>query len=151
MKATILSQQQQGLARYYRLSSSLSKLVFQLLLGYNFTHQITNEVINMLKTIKITEQVNLLIENMSLRIESLIISISKSNNLLDKFTTGFGWAQNLVELENEKLISPSKAKEIKETVNYLISVKFRYEIELDEWNEYTVKSRSVINYLSKIA
>lgn len=91
------------------------------------------------------------------KLEKRLIHLSNSNNISNMFTTGLGWHQNLVALEEHRIIHPQAKKDIDNVMKLLCSFCRRHEIssnELefvnDEWDRLMNNLTQCQNYSSSL-
>ncbi|GAA0324942.1 hypothetical protein J18TS1_11720 [Oceanobacillus oncorhynchi subsp. incaldanensis] len=81
-------------------------------------------------------------------IESIVLSWSDKQKLMGKFTTGFGWYNNLRALYSMKLVDLRLFKLIKITHDFFSNLYVGQTIPLDCWEKHVLLQRTVMNMLS---
>lgn len=81
-------------------------------------------------------------------LENRILAKSNHYNLMDKFTTGFGWSRNLHALYWNQLVTYSLANNIFKTHDFFINLYKERKIHTDIWNEFVEIQHNIVNALN---
>lgn len=103
-----------------------------------------------MKLIRINQDCINHFQAMETALEKHLIHLSSSNNILDKFSTGFGWFQNLEALNEHGIIDLQPKKDISNVMDSLNSFCRRVEVSYDELDSVYTEWDRLMNYLTQL-